>query len=947
MSLHIYALGQVWEYPYIQYTKYDGFKSNTVYSVCTDHQGNLWVGSDAGIFKFDGHNLKYFNTSNGLPSNDVFELFCDKQDRIWITTFKNEISYIYRDAVYTPSNSNLLSKIEGMTSLPRYFEDSQNNIWIQTSPFRICYLDTFNTIHYIKEDLGIANGGNLTELNGKLYLVSFFNTVEFDLSTKKSRILKSSTYKLIDGLAVFGGKCYYINQDNELTTCDTSVLTKGEFKAYSLNWKVPIIDSNVWINNQKGFKVYNLSDINDDFTVVGRVPVSFIHKDFNGNLWLASLNHGLFKITSMLLRNLYTTNSITSVYVDGDDLYYGTADGEVFRVNSNSPNEFKRIPITYKSLTSVRVIRITKFENTIYFVTDRGAWKFNSVSNSTEKIAFYHNALKGILIKNDTLMLLDNDGIRYYNRKSNSCIDSIINYKRYYSYCEYKGRKVVGSQDSLYYLSNHRFVPYPLNRPFNYRPIDLQVKDSLLLATTAEGGVFMIKDSQIVKELNISNGLSSNSCYRSLLDRELLFIATNNGINVYDFTTDSVYHLFESDGLPSNSVFDLSIQNDTLFAATENGLSIIPVSAISHFKTFPLFVQPVVINNDTVWSDKLQYDFHTDQQVTFIMNALSFGTKSPVRFFYKIKNRDSIYRFTQDQQLIVNTLPVGNHELEIYAVNSEGTRSTTLLLSLTVVPYFYQTLFFKFLMAALGLICFALIIWQVIRQTRAREKKKNELENKIRGLEISAWKSAINPHFLFNSLNTAQALFRINDFRRANDYLSEFSGIMRKTLDQSGRLMILVSDEVAYLQNYLELERIKRNNQLTYSIRVEDDALLPYYIPSLVIQPIIENALKHGIKDREDGLVEVHFTLQQKQIECRITDNGVGFPTEVPGRKEGSRGLGLIWSKLNIVEKLVKKPVQFRYGNRLNDKGEVLGTESIFIFPFINFDYDLSQYHYR
>ncbi|MBK8144101.1 MAG: histidine kinase [Bacteroidetes bacterium] len=557
----------------------------------------------------------------------------------------------------------------------------------------------------------------------------------------------------------------------------------------------------------------------------------------------------------------------------------------------------------------------------------------------------YHASIKNVFLNHDSLVVLDNDGIRFNRFPQCTQFDSSILFKRFYSYCTYNGKKVVGSQDSLYYIDK-KFIPYPLNIHFNYRAVDLTTKDSLLIATTAEKGVFFIKDSTVVKNMNSTNGFSTNTCYKSVIYKDELFTATNKGINIYNFKTDSIFQLFESDGLPSNTVFDLQVCNDTIYAATEAGLSIIPTSAIPHSRSFPLFANPVITNGDTLWSLPKSVSVYSNQPITFVLNALSFGPKTPLQYHYRIKGIDSTFKITTDQNLNVSKLDYGNYQLESYAVNGDGLRSNTLLISIIIKPYFYQTKLCKGIVLLLFGLTLFLIISYMIRRSKKIEFRKNEEKNKMIFLELNAWRSAINPHFLFNSLNAIQGFFNQQDSNNTNKFIAQFSSILRKTIDQSGKILNKIEDEIIYLTHYLELETIKRKNAFEFHIHCDDEALKMLYIPTLVIQNIVENSIKHGVKENTKGTINITFSSADDYVLCTITDNGNGFKLgEI--NKETSKGFQLLKRKLKIVEKLIGRNIQFSFSNRYDKNQSVIGTEAIFTFPKLTFDYDFYRSNHR
>lgn len=945
-SIVTFAAAQHWDYPFTQLSKKEGLPSNTIYCVASDTNNVLWIGTDVGLVKYDGYNIKVFNTDNGLPSNDIFEIVLDKKNRLWLTTLKDDITYIKEDKIYTKSNDTLIKKIHNKYSFPRYFVDSKGVIWLHTIKFELIRIGNDNLVQHIKFDFEtISAGYNIIEYKNKIYFTSARNNFYIDVNTNKIKKIDGKILYELNGINITNDKCYILKKDNSMVKIDTSTLTNGMFASISSNWTIPQYDSFLWTKSQHGFLIYNINNIQKVENILPKNQVSNIFKDDNV-FWLSTLSSGIYKLNSMKIKNFPSSvsdNKITfnSIYTDNTKIYAGTNKGEIFLFERNNPDKFSMKALSVNSLTNNRALKIIKHNSDILVATDRGILRLNIFKNKSEFFQNNNTSTKNLYVENNKLVQLDNVGVRFLTLEGEE-YNTLVDFKKYYSYTTYQNKKIVGSQDSLYYINNG-FRHFKLNIPFNYRALDLLVKDSLLIATTAEKGVFFIQDSIVKKNLDVSSGWSTNTCYKSVVYKNALYTASNKGINIYDFKTDSIFHLFESDGLPSNTVFDLSIYNDTIYAATEAGLSIVPINSIPHSRTFALFSNPLIAHKDTLWGKNRTSNIYTNQQITFVLNALSYSTQSPIAFYYKYKKNDSNYITTQDQNISLSNLESGEYLFEAFAINSDGVQSNTIAIPFYVKPYFYQTVWIKVVgYIALLLVFYFLYMWQE-RKAKQKLEKQNALENKIRNLEISAWKSAINPHFLFNSLNTMQALFRLNDFEKANKYISEFSSILRKTIDHSGRLLIKISDEVAYTENFLALEKIKRFDNLDYSIEIKDIKITDKYIPSLLIQPILENSLKHGIQDKENGIISIVFSMVDDRIWCTIKDNGKGFDEELLNGKENSQGLKLIKNKISIVEKLIKKDIEFNYKNRYDQEKNILGAETIFSFPLITFDHDISS----
>jgi hypothetical protein len=203
---------------------------------------------------------------------------------------------------------------------------------------------------------------------------------------------------------------------------------------------------------------------------------------------------------------------------------------------------------------------------------------------------------------------------------------------------------------------------------------------------------------------------------------------------------------------------------------------------------------------------------------------------------------------------------------------------------------------------------------------RKRLKKSRNLAKKA-NLELQAVQSQLNPHFVFNALGSLQALINKNEIERANVYLTGFSKLMRSTLNNSGKEMVPVQVEISNIENYVRLEQLRFG--FVYDIRVDDAVRnAQVEVPSLLIQPVVENAIKHGISAMGDlGKLVITFTIEKNDLEIRVKDNGKGFDKNMI-----STGKGLALTRERI--KLLNKQ-GFRIAMEINS-GE--GTEVKFTF---------------
>lgn len=205
---------------------------------------------------------------------------------------------------------------------------------------------------------------------------------------------------------------------------------------------------------------------------------------------------------------------------------------------------------------------------------------------------------------------------------------------------------------------------------------------------------------------------------------------------------------------------------------------------------------------------------------------------------------------------------------------------------------------------ALPLTVISFIVYFIVKRRNRRQKKKLEQQNEIAKLKLQGVRSQLNPHFVFNALAGIQNLMNKNETVKANNYLASFSRITRSVLDNSAKEFITIADEEKLLTDYLQMEQLRFGFQ--YSISVNDELdKHNIEIPAMLLQPFIENAVKHGISSlKENGFINVEFNKSKQNVLLSVTDNGAGFDTSE--QYEGM-GLQLSKSRITLLNKIYKE----------------------------------------
>lgn len=229
----------------------------------------------------------------------------------------------------------------------------------------------------------------------------------------------------------------------------------------------------------------------------------------------------------------------------------------------------------------------------------------------------------------------------------------------------------------------------------------------------------------------------------------------------------------------------------------------------------------------------------------------------------------------------------------------------------------------------------------VMRREYDRKKEKVAYNNRLMELEAKALTSQMNPHFIYNSLSTVQHLIVLNEQQKAFDYISDFSLLMRQMLNNSRKSYVALEDEIDFLTRYMELERFRFSNSFEYEFQVEDAIKLhSHRIAPMLIQPILENAIKHGMgPKKEKGILKISFSFHQDILECVVDDNGAGWKqarSAVSSLKHESTALNIIRERLNVIKSYDDNPGRLEIIDKLSAGYGESGTVVKIYIPIIN-----------
>jgi LytS/YehU family sensor histidine kinase len=260
--------------------------------------------------------------------------------------------------------------------------------------------------------------------------------------------------------------------------------------------------------------------------------------------------------------------------------------------------------------------------------------------------------------------------------------------------------------------------------------------------------------------------------------------------------------------------------------------------------------------------------------------------------------------------------------------NNNSAWSEPASFTFTIRPPFWKTWWFR----TIGILLASFILLLIFRTQIKRVNKKAALQNQLRNLEMKALKAQMNPHFVYNALNSIQSLVIDNRQQEALDYMVKFGRLLRQVLNHSEQNVVTLDKELATLELYIQLEALRLHYSLNYSIDVDENIITEKeFIPPLILQPFVENALWHGLGEKEgDKNLFVHIYGDDQWLYCRVADNGVGRSATdkkivSASYREGPRGMEITTNRLKTYN-ADKGTESILISDNLNPNGTSAGT---------------------
>jgi len=945
-------------------TNLNSISSNEVFALAKDPTGNLWIGTYGGgmdimikqkrnkISNKTSYNFlhfKYSNTdSNTISDNRIYAIYINETGETLIgtqgglcimSTDRKKISRYYHS--FTNSNTIASNSIYGIKkSNDGTFwltgKGMLDNIALKTGGQKI----NINVEHFLSK---LAGKNNLSEWAINDFVITADNFAW--VATNDQGLLR---FKIIHGKKnIYTDR--YVGGSNILHKLVGPVI-------YNMYEDVSGV---LWMGTNKGVSKY--------------IP-------FQNRFRIFQLPNNIFQADHQSIMSLlFDTGNKLWIGIDADSVFVisvtnNTAPYKIKLTNKPLP-EFEQINALYKSrcgdiYVGTFLQGLFIIPHTLQNLNDKKNWKHISKSKfnglPSNNIYYIAEDRKGFI------WIGTYSGLCRYNPQTDELEPVYISPRgtvdsRYIIrtiYVDEHGNIWAGTDDGLYIIQNNRVIKVYKNKKndsasLSNNRITVIFNDSKnnLWVGTREGLNLFDKIGDKFIKFTSQNGFPDCGIISMKEDTKgNLWIGTYNGLVKFDIQSKFVKTYTTEDGLVSEDFLMNAVSSDSsgiIYFGTSTGLiSFHPDSIRTN-----LFVPPVVFTDikildralssltDTTiintYKREKKLILHYDQNFfSFRFAALNYINSEKNQYAYKLEGVDRQWNDCGTQRFATySDVSPGHYVFKVKGSNNDGIwneRGTAI--TIIILPPWYRTWWAY----ALYALVFIAVLWNFIKWREKRVKKEAELKRQKIDLEMQALRAQMNPHFIFNSLNSISRFILKNQRVEANDYLTKFSKLIRMTLQHSAMTTIKLANELSMLQLYLELECLRFNKKIAYEFQCDpnlDSELIE--IPPLLLQPYVENAIWHGLMlKKEDGHLWINIKQEEKYLVCSITDDGIGRKKaaelkNATAATHKSIGMNITASRIALLNQSKQLKSDVKIVDLVLEDGTPGGTQVIINLPLI------------
>jgi|GEM_PF-1311783 len=876
------------------------------YGIWQDREGYIWISTEAGMCRYDGLELWNFMESEEFRNESVFALTRGADGTLWMATSRHRILY-YRD--------KKLQVLPITETYARIFTPLSNIIYRLSLPeSHTLLIHSYRGL--VKVDLRTLRlervyGDPAAHLTVLRTAQEFLPLPDIDAPVESEPWLKLHILRGEDTIRYrvpfFPDQRYHprvmtcrIGQDNYLSY-DSWLLRfnrDGSYTVYTYPARILALygdaQGGLWVGVHKaGLYYYADRDrMDDEQHDLEGYSVSGICEDHEKSIWCSTLEKGIFFCRNKDIRHYaylegldkradylrYDRGSVFAVFEGSRLLEFKSGKASLYRFPTHLPQNFKGVATMGDQLILAR--------DGTSMVADRNLRNFRYYLDNCRKTMYVRDFLRD---GQDRLIGLGLNVYREMERPGAACHENID------VTAETLTALVAGANsDTMYfgcrnglYVQVRDHMPKPLH-------VAEAVSQVRALAHTSDGAIwiaspegFFVFDPETDHTLNITGlmGLGRVFFHDVTTDRYgNVWAASDRGLlNMYREAGTYKARMFNhTSGLLSGSIFRVAADSTYLYVSTYEGLCRFPLQTGLYNSVPPLlYAHELSVNGKRMALRPRMHFDHDENSLAFFFDALGFKNEEPVLQYILDDGKHPQIQKIRGSSILFSNLSPGKYTLSVYALNNQGVKSRQpLRISFVIATPFWLTGWFTLLALLTVSVVSYLIFLLLLKRIRRSEEEKARVRNLIAESQLSALQAQMNPHFVFNAINSIQYYILTQKESEAYDYLAKFGKLIRMVLNQSRQKTITLQSELETIGLYVELEQLRFRNRFEYRLHVDDAVnIADTCIPVMLIQPYVENSIRHGFMNAEEGracLLDLEISLRGDYLLVVVQDSGIG-----------------------------------------------------------------------
>ncbi len=910
--LNIFAQG------YKHYTNEQGLAGNRVYKIIQDYDDFIWIATDNGISKFDGSTFKNFTIANGLPSNDIWELVLTKDNKLWFITRSNKLGYIKNDSVYAFKARN------GEFFYPTVFCTDSKTLYFKS------YNSNYGLVNhkwqkFSKSFLLINNGLMLNHPDYQFFYHSSKNKYTISDSLMRRKFEIELSYKdlynkgqINDSLIVFTSQnsIHFINlnQAKQYTITNPDIFKENIYtRVIATEHSVQISTENYW------------AKLNDDYSLTDiklfpkELKLTTVFKDRQGNYWGTTYINGFYFFPkNALWQQSYLTNEpVQFIKLFDDNLFAAVLDKGIYKYN----------PITKKFDIF--------FNNSDYyydiFYKDNDNYAIMANKKTFIKI---HGEIYNFGRLGKAIIPLENNLFAFRERKRISILNE-NNFTEEKSYriegvndfILYNDHLICGNPVGLFQIENDSIKPIRFNATQSPIPIlSLNKAGNHLIIGTDGLGAYIWDGEQKMNFLKETKGLIINDIFAK---NDSIWLATQQGVFQYYFDHNKGLHfsriMDKTDGAISNYVNNIVVYNHQIFTSNFSGIASIVLNLQQQQNFQKIYFKSILYNGKPIHNNE-QIKYATNNNLSFNFGLIDYTGQENCRYYYQLLPIQEKWLEIDSKNINLSNLNINDYTINIKAINIQG-KELIKSFHFTMTPLWWQTIWMQILFILLFIFMVFYLAFLIRRKALEKQKTRLLAQKQMVEFELHALRSQMNPHFVFNSLNAIQYYINDENYDKSEAYLVKFSGLIRMIFEFSRKKDITLRQEIELLRSYLNLEKMRFVETLNFCIDTDTKLNIDRKnVPTLLLQPIVENAVNHGIFHKKDkGTICIKFRfIDDTSYEVLIKDDGVGMQksaeiNQKSLKKHHSRSTQILKERIKLLNMSGKWHITYEIIDKIND----------------------------